>query len=201
MRTKPEVYVIESLDPDDEGNGRFEGAIIAKILSMHGKNCRYEYVRTRKAFEAAAKRFGRSRFRYLHVSSHGDPEGMCTTNQDEIDFYELGQILRPHLDDRRLFVSACELVHQDLASAVIPSSGCYSVIGPNEKIRFTDAAVLWSSLYHLMFTHNSDAMRRAELLRFLRSTSSLFRVSMSYFSRSTSSASGISRDLLLRDST
>lgn len=199
MKTQPEVFVIESLSPDDEGNGRFEGAIISRILGLHGKICKYRYVRTRKQFEKAVKQFGESGYRYLHVSSHADPEGMVTTNQEEIDFDELGEILQPHLRGRRLFVSACELVHLDLAKAVIPGSGCLSVIGPNERVYFTDAAVLWSALYHLMFSHNSDAMKRAELLKFLRQTSKLFGVSMSYFSKSTSSASGVSRDLLAKE--
>lgn len=124
---------------------------------------------------------------------------MCTTNQEEIDFDELGEILRPHLKGRRLFLSACEMVHMDLAKAVIPQSGCYSVIGPNESVRFTDAAVLWSSLYHLMFSHNSESMKRNELLKFLKETSRLFQVRMSYFSKNTSAKSGVSRDLLPSD--
>lgn len=194
--TKPEVYVIESLDPDDEGNGRFEGAIIVRILDLHGKHCKYEYVRTRAQFKTAVKRFGRSGYRYLHISAHADSEGMCTTNQEDIDFDELGDILSPHLDGRRLFLSACAMVHLEMAKAIIPQSGCYSVIGPNENVRFSDAAVLWSSLYHLMFSHNAEAMKRAELLRFLGQTSKLFQVSMSYFAKSASAKGGVSLDLL-----
>ena len=33
--TKPDVFIIESLDPDDEGNGRFEGSIISNMLRLH----------------------------------------------------------------------------------------------------------------------------------------------------------------------
>lgn len=194
--TKPELYIIETLDPDDEGNGRFEGAIIARVLELHGKRCKYEYVRTRKALEAAIRRFGKSKYRYLHISSHADSEGMCTTDQTDVDFDELGELLRPHMKGRRLFVSACEMVQKDLAAAVIRGSGCYSVIGPNEAVRFTDAAVLWTSLYHLMFSHSSESMKREQLLQFLRRTAKLFQVSMSYYSASKSSKSGVSRDLL-----
>jgi len=84
----------------------------------------------------------------------------------------------------------------NLARAIIPQSGCFSVIGPNEKVRFTDAAILWSSLYHLMFSRNSEAMRRADLVAFLRQTSKLFQVNMSFFSKSASGRHGVSRDLL-----
>jgi len=60
VSTEAEVFVIESLDPDDEGNGRFEGAIISRILSLHGKTCKYRYVRTRKEFKRAVTQFGKS---------------------------------------------------------------------------------------------------------------------------------------------
>ena len=140
MKTKPEVFIIESLDPDDEGNGRFEGSIISRILKLHGKSPKYRYVRTRAEFEKAVSQFGKSRYRYLHISAHAEPEGMCTTNQDEIDYDELAEILNPHLRGRRLFLSACSMVHEDLAKEIIPDSGCYSVVGPNEDILFSDAA-------------------------------------------------------------
>ncbi len=89
MKIKPEVFIIESLDPDDEGNGRFEGSILARMLRLHEKSPKYRYVRTREQFEEAVEQFSNSRYRYLHISAHGDPEGMCTTNQEEIDYDEL----------------------------------------------------------------------------------------------------------------
>lgn len=195
-RSKPEVYIIESLDPDDEGNGRFEGAIISQVLNFHGKVCKYEYVRTRDAFEAAVRRFGESNYRYLHISCHADREGICTTNQEEIDFDELAKILNPFLSERRLFLSACEMVHADLAAAIIPHSGCYSVVGPNEDVRFSDAAVLWASLYHLLFSDSPLAIKRDKLLDYLVRTSSMFQVDLSYFSKSDTHARGFTRDLL-----
>jgi hypothetical protein len=192
----PDVFIIESLDPDDEGNGRFEGAIISRILRLHGKNCRYRYVRTRQQFEDAVEEFGNSRYRYLHLSCHGDEESMCTTNLDEIDFEELGEILRPHLAERRVFVSACSMVSRDLARYLIPGSRCNSVIGPAEDVRFTDAAVFWSSMYHLMFTHNDRAMKKKELQLFLGRTAKLFQVKIRYFSKSRSAKDGVSQVLL-----
>lgn len=187
IKTKPEVFIIESLDPDDEGNGRFEGSIISRILKLHGKMPKYRYVRTRKEFEKAVAQFGKSKYRYLHISAHADSEGMCTTNQDEIDFDELAKILKPHLKGCRLFLSACSMVHEALATAIIPGSGCLSVIGPNEDILFTDAAILWSTLYHLMFTNNVSAMKHNELKRHLQNASHMFDVDINCFSKSKNS--------------
>jgi hypothetical protein len=53
--TIADVFIIESLDPDDEGNGRFEGSSISHILRLHGKNPKYRYVRTRDDFQDAVR--------------------------------------------------------------------------------------------------------------------------------------------------
>jgi len=196
--TLPEVFIIETLDPDDEGNGRFEGSILSRMLRLHGKNPKYRYVRTRNQFRAAVAQFGRSRYRYLHISCHANSESMRTTNQDDIEFKKLAAILRPHLRNRRLFLSACDMVNDNLARQVLPSTGCYSIIGPDEDVRFTDAAVLWASLYHLMFTRSPSVMKHPELLRVLGDTSKLFSVSMSYFSKSKNRRKGYKRNFLKR---
>lgn len=194
--TKSEVFIIESLDPDDEGNGRFEGSIISSILRLHGKSPKYRYVRTREEFKKAVIQFSKSEYRYLHISAHADAEGMCTTNQDDIDFDELAEIVNPHLKERRLFLSACSMVHEDLAKAIIPSSGCFSVVGPNEDIFFTDAAVLWSSFYHLMFSENNEVMKSSSMKRHLENTSRMFGIEIAYFSKSKKLKRGFTKNIL-----
>ena len=139
----PEVFIIESLNPDDEGNGRFEGSVISQMLRLHEKSPKYRYVRTPAEFKIAIKQFAKSNYRYLHISAHGDADGMCTTNNEDIDYDELAKIVNPHLRNKRHFLSACSMVHEHLARSIIPISGCYSVIGPNDDIAFTDAAILW----------------------------------------------------------
>jgi len=196
MDTKPEVFIIESLDPEDEGNGRFEGGILSRILKLHEKSPKYRYVRNLKDFTKAVTQFGESAYRYLHISAHANTNGMCTTNQDEIDYDELADILNPHLKGRRLFLSACSMVHEDLAKEIIPNSGCYSVVGPNEDISFSDAAILWSSVYHLMFSYDSNSMKHKWLKKQLKSTSQLFQVDISYYSRSKKLNRGYTSDIL-----
>lgn len=196
MSTRPEVFIIETLHPDDEGNGRFEGSIISRILRLHGKTPKYRYVRTRKQFTTAVKQFGRSEYRYLHISAHANSGGMCTTNQDEIDYDEVANIVNPHLDGRRLFLSACSMVHQDLASHIIPYSGCYSVVGPIEDIYFSDAAIVWSSIYHLMFSESANKMSHKALKEKLIKVCALFDVEFGYYSKSKKLRRGYTEDLL-----
>jgi len=191
-----DVFIIETLHPDDEGNGRFEGSAITHILRLHRKSPKNYYVRTSKDFEEAVKKFGKSSYRYLHISAHGDPEGMCTTNQDEIDYDELADILEPHLKKKRLFLSACSMVHDDIAKEIIPKTGCYSIVGPKEDIAFSTAAVFWPAIYHLMLSHNDAAMKHIELQKNLKRVTDLFAVNIGYYSRSKINKRGFTRDLL-----
>src|SRR4051794_9671160 len=77
--TKPEVFIIESLDLDDEKEQRFEGKIISQILALSGKQCEYYYIRTRREFEEMLKQFANSGYRYLHLSCHGSSRALQTT--------------------------------------------------------------------------------------------------------------------------
>lgn len=196
MATKADIFIIESLSPDDEGNGRFEGQVISHVARLHGKQPAYRYVRTRADFEKAVKTFLRSDFRYLHISAHADREGIATTNRDEITNRDLGEMLGKRFADRRLFLSACSIVHKAMASEIIPVTRCFSVVGPRQDIGFAEAAVFWPALYHLMFQHDARAMSRASLAVNLKKVASLFGVEIGYYARSASRKSGFSADIL-----
>lgn len=71
-RTSPRVFIIESLSLHDERNERFEGRILKQILRLGGKESRYYYIRTRRELEKIVILFGKSGFRYLHISCHGN---------------------------------------------------------------------------------------------------------------------------------
>lgn len=151
------------------------------------KRSSYHYIRTRRELERIATVFGKSGFRYLHISCHGNEDTMATTF-DHLVFAEVGAILRPHLRGRRVFLSACDMTNRDFASELLMDSGCHSVIGPAEAVAFSDAALLWSSFYHLAFRTNEVVMQREWVLAHLKSTASLFQLRMNYFSSSRSKA-------------
>lgn len=138
------------------------------------------------------KRFSASSYRYLHLSCHGSPTAMHTT-LDEIPFSELAALLKPRLRERRLFVSACSMVNDDLARVLMPGSGCYSILGPDEEVRFSDAAILWASFYHAMFADDATAMKRADLKFKALELAELFRVRLNVFTASSSAAHGYTR--------
>lgn len=88
------------------------------------------------------------------------------------------------------------MVHEDLAKEVIPSSGCYSVVGPTEEIYFSDAAIFWSSVYHLLFSENSKAIGHSALKSILQKACKLFEVKIAYYSKSKKLERGYTKDIL-----
>jgi hypothetical protein len=176
----PSVFIIESLSFDDEQHNRFEGRFLSQILHLGEKESTYFYVQTKGELKKALRLFGASQYRYLHLSCHGSRTTISTT-LDQISFSQLGELLQPYLENKRLFLSACSAVNDNLARYVIPSSKCISIIGPATEIPFSDAAIIWASFYHLVFKENPEKMGRGQILATLHSISDTFQVSLNYF--------------------
>jgi hypothetical protein len=181
--TKAEVFIVESVRFDDERNGHTEGEIISKILALSGKQCEYYYIRTKRELVKVLEHFSDSRYRYLHISCHANSRSMETT-LDPIQFDSLAKVLVPHLRNRRLFLSACSMASKYLADRIMPTSGCYSILGPAQDVGFNDAAILWASLYHVAFAADRNAIRRSVLMKKAQEVAELYRVPLHYFQRS-----------------
>lgn len=189
MKTTPDVFIIESLAFDDEDEQRAEGRFLSHILRLEGRRYAYYYIRTKKELEEVLDRFQTSGFRYLHISCHANNNGVDLT-LDPLRLKDLGEILRPYLDKRRVFFSACELATVRLAKELLTETDCYSVVAPAERVEFGQAALFWASLYHLMFRTDKKQMRRAELSKNLSSLSRVFGVKIRFFSKSSSATRG-----------
>ena len=159
QKTKSNVCIVESLDFMDE-DARREGEIISRTLKMSGKRPYYVYIRSRDELEAFAKEFGKSEYRYLHISCHGG-KGAFYTTLNKIDALDLARILAPHVNHRRVFLSACLAAKSKFAHALMNESECYSVVAPVGAVYFDDAAIFWTSFYHLMFKENPVSMKNA----------------------------------------
>lgn len=177
--TKPDVFIIESLNIPDEEHRR-EGEIIFRSLKMSGKNPIYRYLRTRTELEHFVKEFKESSYRYLHVSCHGDIDNFATTF-DDMDNEEFSSILGSCLDGRRLFLSTCLAATSPFAKALFSKSSCHSVAGPAGKIAFDDSAVFWTGFYHLMFKENARLMTNANAILNLTKCAQLIDRRFHYF--------------------
>jgi hypothetical protein len=155
--TKPEVFIIESLNFDEETDYR-EGEMIYRSLRMSLKKPKYHYVRTLAEFKHFIKEFEESDYRYLHISCHGNKDGISTT-LDHIATNEFGKIVGPVLDGKRLFLSTCLASTRAMAKAVFKNGKCLSLAGPRNSINFDDSVILWTSFYHLMFKSNNKSMQ------------------------------------------
>jgi len=188
-KTKPYVFIIESLEFKDEEKGYFEGEIISKILNLSEIEHKYYYIRTRTEFEYLLEEFVKSNYRYLHISCHGSRKSISMT-LDEIKFNDLGLLIGDRLDRKRLFLSSCLSTNEDLANQILSISDCFSIIGPDKKIYMDDAAIFWSSFYQVMFKQNPKAMKRENLERVLKDLKSLFKIPLRYYSTSKSNENG-----------
>jgi hypothetical protein len=188
-RTKPYVFIIESLEFDDEENQYFEGEIISKILNLSNIEHKYYYVRTRAEIVHLLDEFVRLNYRYLHISCHGSKNSISTT-LDTIKFEELSIIIADKLDRKRLFLSSCLSTNDNLANCILSISDCFSIIGPDKKIYMDDAAIFWASFYQIMFKRNPNAMKRENLESLLKELKSLFKIPIKYYSTSQSSKKG-----------
>ena len=160
-KTRASVCIIEFINLLQE-DSRKEGEIISRTLHMSNKKSQYVYIRSRRELECLAKEFGQSAFRYLHISCHGNKAGFWTT-LDFIPSKEMAALLAPHLGGRRLFISSCLATNNSFARSLLEESECLSILGPRGTINFDDAAIFWSSFYHLMFKTNPDAMHSPEI--------------------------------------
>jgi hypothetical protein len=177
--TKAGVFIIESLRTKDELKKRFEGRILRDILVLSGKKAEYWYIRTwKEARDEVFQRFYDSKLRYLHISCHGSKDTISFT-LDDISFNKFGNEIKPYLYERRLFFSACEVVNQSLYDAVLPGSDCYSLIGPQYSIRFSDSVIMWATFYHLML-RNRKSMSAARIRQTLATMKQMFGRTFTY---------------------
>jgi len=174
QETFSEVFILESLTVEDERAKRFEGKVLADVLKMCGKHPEYFYFRTEQELEELVKEFRRSGYRFLHLSCHGSDTEIFTT-YGSMTYGRFSQIFAGHLQNRRLFVSACEVGNELFGTAVGSSNkGMYSIASPCVKIEFDKAVALWSALYVHMFSVNEHHVKVKDIDLALDSLCRLF---------------------------
>ncbi|MEX0965762.1 MAG: hypothetical protein WD077_00865 [Bacteroidia bacterium] len=169
------------MELEDEKKGNLDGKILKSILDICQIPNTYFYLRTKKEFKHAIKEFQKSNFGFLHISCHGNEEGISTTF-DYISFDLLEDIIQEKLSYRRLFLSACEAARFELAQRFIPKYHCYSVVGSPDSIYCDKAAVFWSTFYHLMYESNQKRMPQIEIMPTLANLTKVFKIKLNYYS-------------------
>jgi hypothetical protein len=160
--TKPTLCIVESLEFLQEVNLR-EGEIISRTLRMSNKTAGYVYLRSFSEFEAFAIEFGHSSHRYLHSSCHANKKCFATT-VDTMPADEFVHVLAPHVRKRRVFLSCCLAAESSFAHTLLKAQPeCLSVVAPVNTLNFDDAAIFWTTFYHLMFKLSRDSMKTLDI--------------------------------------
>jgi hypothetical protein len=176
QHTIPEVFILESLDEDDEDSKRFEGRALADMLRLAGKNPKYHYFQRENELPHLVGLFRESKCRFLHISSHATDHSIGLTH-GEISYDKFAKIFAGHLKLRRLFFSACQIGNQQFVDAVAATNnGMHSIVAPAESIDFDHAAALWSAFYVSIFAESSGSMKSADIAKRLKALSYLFPV-------------------------
>ncbi len=184
--TTPDVFIIESLGLKDEEKDRPEGRRIADMLKLGRKSCRYYYVRTERELTEILKVFKASNYRYLHLSTHGVVDenekllGLATTF-DQIPTGDLGKLLRPYINDRRVFLSACNAGAKSMANALLHFTSCHSIMAPCKSVQFGDMAIFWVAFYYAMFQQDTAKMNNARIEETGTAAARLFKMHMKLF--------------------
>lgn len=176
------VFIIESTKEDDEEGEVAEGKALTEMLKLAKIPVIYKYIRTQKELQKMLEQFEGTTYRYLHLACHGNRECIALT-YDTINLRPLADLLAPFMNNKRLFISACQAAQLPLAEPLLNSSTCTSVVGPATDVYFRDATIVWASFYVLMAKKDPKKMVRADIKANMKRVCEFFGSSFNGFFR------------------
>jgi hypothetical protein len=169
------VYIIESVKSEDFAEGEYLNAILNHSITCYHKDCiSVDHLKD------LLKDFRKSKFRYLHLSCHANESGIFI-NGDFVSNRQLQEMLGK-INDRRVFLSACEAGNENLAHRLISLSRALSVIGTPLPLNQDKAAVFWPAFYYVMKEGDLKKMTMDRLKTNLQKCVDLFDVPINYYS-------------------
>ena len=162
-RIKFFVFVVESPSPVDLYHRRSEGEIIRQAVNLNQIPCIVRTAVNLEAFEASLKiGLTEEMKRYegmipiLHISAHGNSEGIQLSDTTVIPWANLREFLAPintALHNGLLVcLSCCEGYSGTRMAMFIEDEGYpfYAIVANSEKPLWSDTAVAYSTFYHLL---------------------------------------------------
>lgn len=171
------IYIIESLNNDDNK----DGLILHEILNVCGIENYYNSIKTKEEFIKTINDFENCRFRYLHLSFHGNKNGFKLNDGTFITNAKFSEIIGDNFKNRRFFMSSCETGNLDLAGKLITKNMVFSLIGSPINIRFDKSSLFFPTFYHLMSEFDADKMKKKELKKSLQMCTDLFQIPINYY--------------------
>jgi hypothetical protein len=154
------VHIIESPRSSDRRARTAEGPALAEALRLYGIGVTLHDVRTQPAFKAAfhdiadwhAKR-RRGRTPIVHISAHGDENGIQLTSGADIGWARIAERLRSLKEDCRmrpiLAMSSCEgFAAKQMAETSAKGSPFKWLVGSTGKPGWQKTLIAFSTLYY-----------------------------------------------------
>ena len=172
FQVDPSVFILESPSEDDLRAGRIESEALEAALRLACiPTVRYlvkdrptlKDALARAAASAARKPRGRPVAPTVHISAHGNVEGIGLTDGTLLTWAELREAL---LEFARasgrlspggvglvdLCMSTCEGAHAAKMFDIGAPYPCFGIVGPTAKVAWTDSLVAYVTFYHLKVT-------------------------------------------------
>lgn len=168
------VYIIESPSEEDLSTGRSEGDALYESLRLADCDVIYKLVKSRAEFESAfefiiedfyEKKGKWSAMPFIHISAHGDEDGIQLTNDDLIDWIDFNTLL-DMINSKIGFVPHFTEYSHNASRVVLCFSACKGfnafkiwnetnhcpyqcVVGPTVDIDWSDSLTAFITFYHL----------------------------------------------------
>jgi hypothetical protein len=170
------VYIVESPSAVDLYHKRFEGEILSRALSLANIPSVHKLVVNKEAFNAALT-VGMTDYislpnalpPVLHISAHGFNDGIQLTSGEIITWDELSNMVAPINKGLNgyllLCMSSCEGITGCTMAMTDKELPFFGIIGHLGKPTWSDTAIAFASLYHLLAKRYSitDAVKAMQI--------------------------------------
>ncbi|TKI53597.1 hypothetical protein FC756_22880 [Lysinibacillus mangiferihumi] len=137
----------------------------------------YRYIRTNEELQVMIKQFEKSKFKYLHLSCHGNANGIAMTLNNTYPFKEFKDMFTVKGLKKRLFLSSCSVCGENIKVGM-HGSDFISIVGPKSDIEFDDAAIFWAAFYQQMFKFENNILENDKMYEIINKMSSVLEVKM-----------------------
>ncbi len=167
MSVETDVFIAESIGPEDFYERRADGFAANEILKLRGQRTEYRVVMTLPLLKRAVDEAITGGFNIFHFSSHGNDDGISLTDNTWLTWPEFAEIVEPFANqDRHLVVSSCQGGHAGLTKALEKAGATFSTVfgSTAKKVYFTESCLAWSILYNRFNDHGFSRSALKETL-------------------------------------
>ena len=168
FRYQPAVFILESPSAQDVLDDRDEGAALAAALRLAQVPSMLLRTPDRATLSEAFGRMAKAPLRgpdgrivvpHVHISAHGNGEGVALTNGERVGWADLRQLLLgfARATDRfstggmallELCMSSCEGANARKMFDLGPPHPCAGIVGPRKPVTWSDSLVAFIAYYH-----------------------------------------------------